>query len=126
MLTKKMTTELPYAVPKNVPKWVAGFPDFLENSLHVGGSGPATLREAWRAMEEQYWANFHACGKKRSKADKKTKDSGDEAAEKVKKPRPQLSKRVREHLKQLERIAQEMGSPEMADTVAQLRSDLEQ
>lgn len=121
-----MSTELAYAVPKNEPKWVAGFFDFLENSLHVGGTTPATLREGWRSMATQYWPSFHACGKKRTKADKKSKDSGDEDGAKPKAGRPKLSKRVKEHLKQLERIAQEMGSPEMADTVAQLRSDLEQ
>lgn len=114
-------------MPKNVPKWVEGFPDFLENNLRVPGSEPATLRTAWRTLEAQHWGSFHACGKKRVKGGKDKKDSGEDSPDKkLKKAKPHLSKRVREHLKQLERIAQEMGSPEMVNTVAQLRNDLEQ
>lgn len=122
--------ELPYSIPKNVPKWVMGFPEYLENSLHVGGTEPSTLRQTWKNLESQYWSDFQACGKKRTKKNKNGGDSddasSDKAKEKLGKSGPKLSKRVREHLKQLERIAQEMGSPEMANTVAQLRNDLEQ
>jgi len=125
--------ELPYSIPKNVPKWVLGFPEFLENSLRVGGTETTTLRQTWKSLEARHWSAYQACGKKRAKKDKNGSNSDDadasssgKAKEKLGKHGPKLSKRVREHLKQLERIAQEMGSPEMANTVAQLRNDLEQ
>lgn len=110
------TTALPYAVPKNVPKWVQGFGEHLRAS-GVMDPRVADMSSTWTTYQTSHWEAFQQRGKKpKPKGEKGT-------AEKAKRPKakPRLTKEVREKLRQLSRIAESMASREMSKVVEDLQ-----
>lgn len=62
---------LTFCIPKRTPKWVTGFPDFLDNVLHIGDPNIKIMKDTWLQYERQYWDTFQARGKPRKKREKK-------------------------------------------------------
>jgi hypothetical protein len=66
---------LPFAVPKKVPRWVLGFPNFLKNELQVDDPDVITVHDSWLRFETQYWELYHKKGKPRQPRKKKDPES---------------------------------------------------
>jgi len=103
---------LDYAVPKRVPKWVIGFVDHLEHVAKLPDANVPQMALTWKQYEATHWADFQARGKKRG--DKKPKPEKEE--------RDTKQKQLRQKLKELRRIADNMSSEEMAQIVADMEA----
>lgn len=105
---------LDYTVPKRVPKWVVGFADHLQHHAKVGDANVPQMALTWKQYEANFWPDFQARGKARGA--KKPKEAAD-------KDKPDgRQKRLRQKLKELRRIADDMGSDNMSQIVADLEA----
>ena len=103
---------LDYTIPKRVPKWVVGFADHLEKHAKVGDAAVPQMALTWKQYEASFWPDFQARGKVRgAKKPKEDKDKPDGK-----------QKRLRQKLKELRRIADDMGSDNMSQIVADLEA----
>ena len=84
---------------------------------HVGSDANGARTE-WNRLQERHWEEFAARGKKRkAKGQKESKDNED-------KPKVRLTKKAKQRLAELARIAQELNSVEMQQAVAELEAEL--
>lgn len=120
------SSELPFAVPKRPPKWLAGWAPFLQQrnpGQSVAAMGPAIDQ----CSQPDFWLPFHEAGKKRKARASKTGDEDAAAADPdAKKKRGRASRAVRRNLDTIERIGREINSPDLVQLVAEIRSDLAQ
>ena len=119
--------ELPFAVPKRPPKWLAGFAPFLEQRSTVASSAVTDMgRTIARYTTEEEWQHFHEAGKKRKtkeKTEKKSKESAVNSEASEKKPRKRgPPSAVRKRLNTIESIGHEINSPELVQLVEEIRA----
>ena len=103
---------LDYAVPKRVPKWVIGFVEHLQHVGKVSDANVPQMALTWKQYETTHWPDFQARGKKRG--EKKPKEDKPEKDNK--------QRQLRQKLKELRRIADNMSSQEMAQIVADMEA----
>lgn len=56
---------LPFTVPKSVPRWVMGFPNYLRDELKLDEPEVEMVHTNWLRYEAQYWQMYHGRGKPR-------------------------------------------------------------
>lgn len=103
---------LDYSVPKRVPKWVVGFAEHLHTQAKLADPAVPQMALTWKQYEGTHWADFQARGKKRG--EKKPKETDTE--------KDGRQKRLRQKLKELRRIADDMASEQMSQIVADLEA----
>lgn len=118
--------ELPYRVPKTVPKWVVGFPEWLRAHKQVTDPNVASMDATWRQYQLAHWPEFHGMGRKpkprKRKADEAElpdTDTLDTAVPKEKVP-PKFRHKLRQRLQSLRNIADERALPEVLQIVQEL------
>lgn len=101
--------ELPYCVPKRVPKWVAGFPAWLREAS-VLDPAVQDMADTWQKYEGSHWLMFQGLSKKR-KPRERPEGKGDGPAEgepETKKPR--VRRRILKHVDTIQEILQREGN----------------
>lgn len=116
--------ELPYCVPKRVPKYVCGFAEFLLNIVREIDPNIPVMRDTWQLYERRQWENYHARGKKRKKREKKEVvgegNVNDVPESEVPKVHPSVRTALRRKMATLKRIADEIKSPEMNEILTDM------